>query len=672
MKFGMYLEHKARPEWRDHYLNYNALKDLIDEAIKEEDGDHSAYAQRVTSLTVERPVGTYGSSSLLSQEIDKINKFTTKVVEDLRKRLSALSTAVDSQPAQKAHHEKEAKAIGDEFLQLEKYVNLNYMGFHKILKKHDKNLPHQPYTQFFINNLHNQPWTMGNCSDILVRLSGVHSKLRGDIAAQKNEDAAQGFVRSTTKFWVRTGDVSTVKHIVLQHLPVFQFDTDNFAGDAQLINSAYMDNSSMELYHGRLDKKPNALAIRVRWYGPHEPNVVYFERKTHQESWTGEESVKERFEIDAKNVMPYMLGEYRLEDAIKDLHARGKGKDANDKFKKIFCEIQNTVESKQLFPTTRTQYMRTAFQIPFDSTVRMTLDTNLCMIKENPEDGPSCLEANRFYRDPKLPLTNSEITRFPHAVLEVKLSLQQGEQAPAWVSELISSGLLTEVHKFSKFIHGGATLYPEMVQSVPYWVDDESVRPSMLMSAPRARTRAAPGVEPRHPLLGDAPRIQIINNQQERQQVAIRRHRDCCSTALCDTLLGVNAHGSLPNVPQRIEPKSFFANERTFLSWLNMSITLGSIATALLGYSGTMARSSMRGNFTDFTVDILSLILLPLAVLLAIYALSVFFWRASAIRGKRVEQFDDPKGPIVLASCIILALTAMFFINLVDLIPHLL
>ena len=26
---------------------------------------------------------------------------------------------------------QEAKAIGDEFLQLEKYVNLNYMGFHK-------------------------------------------------------------------------------------------------------------------------------------------------------------------------------------------------------------------------------------------------------------------------------------------------------------------------------------------------------------------------------------------------------------------------------------------------------------------------------------------------------------------------------------------------------------
>ncbi len=39
---------------------------------------------------------------------------------------------------------------------------------------------------------------------------------------------------------------------------------DEYGPDNQLINSVYLDNSSMELYHGRLDKKPNALAIRIR------------------------------------------------------------------------------------------------------------------------------------------------------------------------------------------------------------------------------------------------------------------------------------------------------------------------------------------------------------------------------------------------------------------------
>lgn len=72
-------------------------------------------------------------------------------------------------------------------------------------------------------------------------------------------------MRSTTKFWVRNEDVSTVKHHVLQQLPVFQHDKNNFAGDAQLINSVYLDNASSELYHGRLDKKPGAIALRIRW-----------------------------------------------------------------------------------------------------------------------------------------------------------------------------------------------------------------------------------------------------------------------------------------------------------------------------------------------------------------------------------------------------------------------
>ena len=39
-------------------------------------------------------------------------------------------------------------------------------------------------------------------------------------------------------------------------------------------------------------------------------------------------------------------------------------------------------------------------------------------------------------------------------------------------------------------------------------------------------------------------------------------------------------------IPMKIEPKTFFANERTFLSWLHMAITIGSIGAALLGFSG--------------------------------------------------------------------------------------
>jgi SPX domain protein involved in polyphosphate accumulation len=64
-------------------------------------------------------------------------------------------------------------------------------GVHKILKKHDKMLPHAPCRQFYIAHLHQQPWVQGNYSDVLVHLSNCYSQLRGDISGDKNEDAAQ-------------------------------------------------------------------------------------------------------------------------------------------------------------------------------------------------------------------------------------------------------------------------------------------------------------------------------------------------------------------------------------------------------------------------------------------------------------------------------------------------
>lgn len=64
-----------------------------------------------------------------------------------------------------------------------------------------------------------------------------------------------------------------------------------------------LDNDQMELYHGRLDKSPGAIALRFRWYGSGDPNLVFVERKTHNEKWTGEASVKERFTVSLFRVI---------------------------------------------------------------------------------------------------------------------------------------------------------------------------------------------------------------------------------------------------------------------------------------------------------------------------------------------------------------------------------
>ncbi len=131
------------------------------------------------------------------------------------------------------------------------YANKHtHTGFHKILKKHDKNSPSHACKQFYINRMHSQAWVRGDYSDVVVCLLDVYSALRNDQSAEENKDASQSFLRSTTKYWVRTEDVSKVKYAILQHLPVFLQKTSTGESDSQLTNSVYFDNDQLgELDH---------------------------------------------------------------------------------------------------------------------------------------------------------------------------------------------------------------------------------------------------------------------------------------------------------------------------------------------------------------------------------------------------------------------------------------
>jgi SPX domain protein involved in polyphosphate accumulation len=267
---------------------------------------------RVVSMTAPPPTNQQGLDTskveltqesfltLLEREMMKVEKFTLQQVTKLREQITKAEQLVKSNNTKGQHLadlEKAADEIANHFLRLEKYVNINFMGFHKILKKHDKNLKeYNPCKNFYVNRLHSQAWVRGDYSDIVVRLSDIYSALRDDKTAADNTGGAnQSFTRTTTKYWVKTEDVSRVKYAVLRHLPVFLQKTSTGESDSQFTNSVYLDNDQLELYHGRLDKTPGAIALRLRWYGPEDPKTVFVERKTHCEKWMGEASVKERF-----------------------------------------------------------------------------------------------------------------------------------------------------------------------------------------------------------------------------------------------------------------------------------------------------------------------------------------------------------------------------------------
>ena len=50
--------------------------------------------------------------------------------------------------------------------------------------------------------------------------------------------------------------------------------------------------------------------------------MVFVERKTHRESWKGEESVKERVVLPESKVVPFLDQSYTVEQATADLRAK--------------------------------------------------------------------------------------------------------------------------------------------------------------------------------------------------------------------------------------------------------------------------------------------------------------------------------------------------------------
>jgi uncharacterized membrane protein YidH (DUF202 family) len=92
------------------------------------------------------------------------------------------------------------------------------------------------------------------------------------------------------------------------------------------------------------------------------------------------------------------------------------------------------------------------------------------------------------------------------------------------------------------------------------------------------------------------------------------------------------------HVPVRVEPKVYFAAERTFLSWLEFSILLGTIAATLLNFGDDYITFACSWAFTI------------LAAVALIYSLVLYIWRVDKIRKRRDVKrvYYEKWGPTVV------------------------
>mmetsp|Transcript_25618 Transcript_25618/g.71637 ORF Transcript_25618/g.71637 Transcript_25618/m.71637 type:complete len:208 (-) Transcript_25618:1174-1797(-) len=121
-------------------------------------------------------------------------------------------------------------------------------------------------------------------------------------------------------------------------------------------------------------------------------------------------------------------------------------------------------------------------------------------------------------------------------------------------------------------------------------------------------------------------------------------------------------------IPMRVEPKTYFALERTFLNWMTMSVTIATLSTTLLGFSfgsGPQVTPTSNG-LTPKSLQLIACLLLPVGVVILLYSIWVYNQRVSALKAKEMRFFEDRLSPVLLTVTITLSMSALFFVRLVD------
>jgi len=521
------------------------------------------------------------------------------------------------------------------------------------------------------------------------------------------------------------------------------------------------------------------------------------ERKTHREDWTGEKSVKARFPIKEHLVNAFFRGEYTVDAEFQQLVKKGKKTQQEvDTMIQLANEVQYSILTKKLKPVMRSFYNRTAFQLPGDARVRISLDTELSLIREDNWDGPMRSADNWRRTDIGIDYPFDQVSPddkelFKYGVLEVKLQTQYGQQPPEWITELVKSHLVEAVPKFSKFIHGCATLLPNRVDLVPFWLPQmatDILKPDTgylsVIERPTAQspyrgtpervsstgTQSPQGIYAEPISEGEEDdNDQLLPAKDERKRmglsgaeieeaIAYREdmlkqgrakeadrkqeandgkiintdtvsagqqkwsvHGSSQADSLTIEALSINpltpasafdetfkskltnvreakkkrvtetasnaglndnqeqSYGTTPrdsddrvvsrdwrappgkriSVPVRIEPKVYFAAERTFLKWLNNAVFVGTIATTLLNFIPPNDKGGL-----------ISAAFFTFAALLSIaYAAGIFLYRSKRLRARRAEGlYYDKYGPTVLCFVLLSALATNIGLRVSDML----
>mmetsp|Transcript_118925 Transcript_118925/g.361773 ORF Transcript_118925/g.361773 Transcript_118925/m.361773 type:complete len:677 (+) Transcript_118925:109-2139(+) len=663
MGFLKTLEASSPEAYRQYYLNYGQLRELVVELANNATPPRSRLMSADLMDVNERPVGRF--QEMLQAELKKVNQFACvkhealflglrRLCEDCKNIARRVSP--EEKPAELQKMGARIEAMSEEVVHLDQYVRLNYIGFQKLTQKFDTCLGVSG-SALFVAGLHCEPFCNVRFDDILILLGLAWARWRAAFqAAEQAKDATwkppESFIRNTAKYWVKPEKVVLLKTRILKHLPYLIFgasmleqerllepfalldldyeglEAQSQAGaysgtmeESQLLSSVYFDSPDGVCYHERIRREEGARLVRFRWYGENnlEPDKeIFVERKIHHEGWGGASSAKERSILPQSDIFEYMKGRFDIEGHYARLEAEGAfSAKARKSMKGICHEVNKMIQEKHMQPILRTSYYRCAFQLSTSNEVRVSLDTQMSLLNEFVQDGhmskPWCHISSDL-------LAAEDIYRFPFAILEIKLQNVSG--TPLWLQQTLADIEAVQVHKFSKFQHGMAFLHPERVQMLPHWHQDFQE-----WHEEKAAAQAQRG-----------PALPLASESVE--DMAVPRLK---------AAVAPGGEGHFLKDMQNLDPKAVFANERTLLHYAEKGLYSGALAVALL-HSGDV-------------LQVAGVVLAVFSGLFYIWMLVEYYSRLQRITGRAAVakdklglRLDLARGPLIVVGLVGLVL----------------
>ncbi|KAG0334801.1 hypothetical protein BG000_008032 [Podila horticola] len=524
MKFGSQLKANRAPHWKFHFVDYDGLKALLKAK------SHGREFTEQDEVQFEKQLLT---------ELDKVASFQALKLGEVQRRTEHCEYTIQqhqlSGPSEKltlasfVATESEINRITKDLQDLARFQRLNYTAFLKIIKKHDKHTTGFSSLRItFMNHLQTKPFHKESFAPFVSRLSSLYSIVRTGTASveakARSIDSSEedeyldhpGLIPNTTAFWVHPDNVMDLKMLILKYLPLVVYEPtpcqSRPAGQGghlaceSPVSTIYLDNQDLDLYMAQVEHQDKTEAVRLRWFGPEQRHLwVEHQQKNRPSSSSSSSALdaptvtKHRFQIKSKQVPQLLQGSANLTKTFDQLRRSGQKTELEmQEFEERTRIIQSRIKKRGLRPIVQTFFNRTAFQVPGDARVRITLDTDVVMVRErglfssspnmsdaSPASSPTTLRATmplpsgkwspsidlKPENYPFTQLHEQDIVRFPYAILQIRTLTEPQEEVP-WVDHIAQSHLVEMVPNFAKDQHAIASLFESRVGLLPFWLSD--------------------------------------------------------------------------------------------------------------------------------------------------------------------------------------------------------